>query len=136
LQHFLAVASKGKPCSAEDEMGSKKIVPHKARSKSGLNAPPRRQPSPSPPSSPSQSSSPSESGEDDSDDDEEQGSDDGDGSGEEDAEEEEEEESSDEGLEYNPRTLVSPINTLGLPTDRKQWGKDHVRDFHDACELK
>jgi hypothetical protein len=26
---------------AKDEMGSKKIVPHKVRSKSGLNAPPR-----------------------------------------------------------------------------------------------
>jgi hypothetical protein len=29
---------------AKEEIGSKKIVPHKARSKSALNAPPRRQP--------------------------------------------------------------------------------------------
>jgi hypothetical protein len=91
---------------------------------------------------PSQSLSPSESGGDGSDDEEEKGSDGGDESDDEEEDSEgeeaakEEEESSDEGFEYNPRTVVSPIEVLGPPTHPRRCKEDHFKAFHDAIELK
>jgi len=48
----------------------------------------------------------------------------------------EDEESVDEGLEYNPRLVVSPIDISSPPTRRKEWGKDQFHAYHRACDLK
>ena len=67
---------------------------------------------------------PFESEEDDSGDDEER-----DGGG-------EDEESTDEGLEFNPRLVVSPIDTSSPPTRRREWDGYLFHAYHRACDLK
>ena len=42
----------------------------------------------------------------------------------------EEEGSTDEGLEYNPRLVVSPIDVSSLPARRKKWDEDHFQSNH------
>lgn len=110
----------------EEERGSKKIARHMRKSKNASNvsishqpSPHKchRNPSPSSPSSSSTSQPLSSSGGDgdDSDDDEE----------EEEHNEEEEEEagSADEGLEYNSRAVVRPIDVMSTPRNSKDWGR-------------
>jgi len=134
----------------EEEMGSKKVVPHKRRSKNASSAPISHQPSPHKhrwelsPSSSSSSSTPQplscsrgDGGDDDSDRDEEEQ--DRDGSDDEVKEEEEgneEVESTNEGLEYNSRVVVYRIYVMSVPKNRKSWRADHFWDFHEACDLK
>lgn len=81
-------------------------------------APPRQLPEPS------CIPSPLGSEEDDNDGDEERGGGDKD------------EESANEGLEYSPRLVVSPIDMSSTPSRRKKWNEDRFQSYHHACDLK
>ena len=48
---------------------------------------------------------------------------------EDDSDGDEEEVSADEGLEYNPRLVVSPIDVSSLPARRKKWDEDHLQSY-------
>ena len=75
--------------------------------RSRKKAPPRRLPEPSPP-----------------------------GSEEDDNIEDEDEGSAEEGLEYNPRLVVSAIDMSSPPTRWKKWDEDEFQSYHHACDLK
>ena len=125
----------------EEGMGSNKVVPH-VRSKNASNALVNHQPSPCKhrrepsPLSPSLSSMPQPSssfggdGGDDDDSNEDEEEEEGN------EEEGEEVESADEGLEYNSRVVVYPIDVTSVPRNQKNWREDHIWDFHEACDLK